>query len=107
MYSRRAMYETLPGVFTLSRLLALSTLNPLWAAYGPSQTMDPYGPPKDPYGPPMDPFIGHLSQTGSGPPIMVSHTNIKDWVHDRFSHKNIKEGVHDRLSHTNIKDGVQ
>jgi hypothetical protein len=41
-----------------------------------------------------------LCCSGSG----LSHTNIKDWVHDRLSHTNIKDWVHDRLSHTNIKD---
>ncbi len=36
----------------------------------------------------------------------LSHTNIKEGVHDKLSHINIKDGVHARCFHTNIKDWV-
>ncbi len=58
---------------------------------------------------PQDVFVGlHLLQAlcEVAHDRRLSHTNIKDWVHDRLYHTNIKDGVHDRLSHTNIKDWV-
>jgi hypothetical protein len=37
-------------------------------------------------------LIGSLTYTSR---TGLSHTNIKDWVHDRLSHTNIKDWVHE------------
>ncbi len=37
--------------------------------------------------------------------MALSHTNIKEGVHNRLSHK-YQRLTHDRLSYTNIKDWV-